>query len=221
MTSVAVVTGASGGIGSEIATGLAGIVDRVVLTGRRADALERAKPNGTAHVDIAPGDVTEPGSADRIARLVESTGAERITLVMAAGGFGPVDALGAIDVPGWRETIDAHVIGALLLLDRFVPMMLASGWGRAISVSSAQSLHGPDPAAAAYATAKAAMNVMTASMASQVSGTGVSICAIHPGDVETAMAEDIRRKAADAGAPAAHLAAWGESIRDGGGDDAA
>ena len=221
MSLVAVVTGASGGIGSAVANRLSGVADYLVLCGRRIESLEQVEPSGGAVVRRLGVDVTSSTDVARIGSETRSLHAERLVLVNAAGTFGPVDAAGTADIEGWDETLRTHVLGALAAAVELMPLMTEKGWGRVINVSSAQSLHGPDPSAGAYATAKAAVNVMTAGIAAQFEGSDISVCAIHPGDVNTAMASDIREKSARAGESAVHLAQWGAVIGAGGGDDAA
>lgn len=218
---LAVVTGASGGIGSAIAERVSYVVDDLVLTSRRAPLLNEVAPSGPATVHRVPADVTSRDVIPRLTDTLRPLDKTRVVIVNAAGSFGPVDAPGTVDIEGWEETMRTHVVGSLMTMTHFIPLMRRSGWGRVINVSSAQSLHGPDPVAGAYATAKSALNVMTAGAAMQVEGSEVSVCAIHPGDVDTAMAADIRAKATEAGDSARHLAEWAEVIGAGGGDDAA
>lgn len=219
MTSLALVTGASGGIGSAVASRLSSLVDDLVACARTRSALEALDVTGGARLHLETLDVTDPDATPTVAVLVDRFDPDRIVLVNGAGSFGPVGGIGRDDPAEWLRTLHEHVVGAVATMSAVLPRMVERGWGRVVNVSSAQSLHGPDPAAGAYASAKAAVNVMTAGAAAQVEGTEVSVCAIHPGDVDTAMAADIRAGAAAAGAAARHLSDWAATIAGGGGDD--
>ena len=218
---IALVTGATGGIGSAVVRRLSDAVDLVIAAGRSEARLATLTPGGPAEVRTTVLDVAATDVGARTAAMLEEVGPGRLVLVNAAGDFGPVGGIGNDDPEAWAGTLRTHVVGAVATMTAALPRMIGEGWGRVVNVSSAQSLHGPDRAAGAYATAKAALNVMTAGAALQVEGTEVSVCAVHPGDVETAMAADIRQKSAAAGDTAAHLAAWGAVIGSGGGDDPA
>ena len=215
------VTGASGGIGSAVVERLSHDADLIIATGRSEPRLAALAPTGRAALRPAVLDVSAADAHSVTSALLDEAGPGRLVLVNAAGDFGPVGGIGADDPGAWAETLRAHVVGAVATMTAALPRMMEEGWGRVVNVSSAQSLHGPDPAAGAYATAKAALNVVTAGAALQVEGTEVSVCAVHPGDVDSAMAEDIRRKSATAGPAAAHLASWAAVIGSGGGDDPA
>ena len=216
-----VVTGAGGVIGRAISAHLAARADSVVLVGRRPRALEAsaaALPSGVS-VRIHPADVRDVAAVAAIARAVAELGARRIVLVNGAGIVGPINRVELTDPAEWQDTIAVNLVGPYLLTRALLPIMRKEQWGRVINVSSAQTLHGPDPVMSAYATAKMGLNLFTACLAADFAETEISACAVHPGDVETAMAEEIRRRAARAGESAAHLVAWGAKIAAGGGDE--
>lgn len=216
---VAVVTGASGGIGRWIARELSSICGTTFLVGRDKKRLREtaADCEGTTHVVVA--NVTEAPSLQSIADDLAGTGQTRIVLVAGAGVIGPIIQPGREDPSEWATTIQTNLIGAYYSAFSFLPIMQDAGWGRVVMVSSAQSLHGPDPLMSAYATSKIALNAYAACLAANFAGTGLSACAIHPGDVFTNMGEEIRSKALEAGPSAAHLADWAERTAEHGGDD--
>ena len=87
-----------------------------------------------------------------------------------------------------------NTAGAYLTCRAFVPGMLAAGWGRIVSLSSAASLGAPGLLDSAYSTSKAALNRLTRHLAAELEGTGVAAAVIHPGSVKTEMWADIRTK---------------------------
>ena len=77
-----------------------------------------------------------------------------------------------------------------------------------MAITSAASLHPPGPINSAYGTAKVALNQLTRHLAAEVAGSGVTANVIHPGDVKTAMWEDIRERVSGMGAIAENYISW-------------
>lgn len=215
---LAVVTGASGGIGREIAVSVSPLSDVTFLIGRDIDRLNETAGSCDGRAEVVVADVTAPDSMQSALRLVGETGVTNLLIVAAAGVIGPICAPGDETQEEWIETIETNLIGAYMTVHPFLPLLKTNSWARIVMVSSAQSLHGPDPVMSAYATSKIALNAYAGSLAMQFEGTDVSVCAIHPGDVFTAMGEEIEEKASAAGPNAAHLADWARHVA-GKGDD--
>ncbi len=194
---VAVVTGASRGVGKDIALALAARGARVIRVARTAERFA---------VDVRDSkDVTE------LAKYVEGEFGSPTILVNAAGTFGPVERFRDTDPEAWVETVMVNAIGPYLTCRAFVGGMLEAGWGRIVNVSSAASLHPPAATASAYGTAKAALNHLTRHLAADLEGTGVTANVIHPGDVKTEMWAEIRdevERLGELGSPLAQWAAW-------------
>jgi NAD(P)-dependent dehydrogenase (short-subunit alcohol dehydrogenase family) len=201
---VAVVTGASRGLGKDV-----------------ADAL---RARGVAVASVARGaeryrtDVRDPEQVAQLARDVVAELGTPTILVNAAGTFGPLERFRDTDPAAWVETIAVDAIGPYLTCRAFVGGMIDAGWGRIVNVTSAASLHPPGALGSAYATAKAALNQLTRHLAADLEGTGVTANVIHPGDVRTAMWAEIRDEAARLGEAAAPFAQWAAWVDDTGGD---
>lgn len=194
---VALVTGASRGVGKEVAD---------ALTARGAEVVSVARNAERFSVDVR-----DPGQVERLVREVEEEFGRPTILVNAAGIFGPLTRFRDTDPAAWVDTVMVDAIGPYLTCRAMVGGMLDAGWGRIVNVSSAASLHAPGAIASAYGTAKAALNHLTRHLAADVEGTGVTANVIHPGDVRTAMWAAIRDEAerlGDATTPLAHWAAW-------------
>jgi NAD(P)-dependent dehydrogenase (short-subunit alcohol dehydrogenase family) len=201
---VAVVTGASRGLGKDVADALSGRGARVASVARTAARFRT--------------DVRDPEQVAQLARdVVEELGTPTI-LVNAAGTFGPLERFRDTDPTAWIETVAVDAIGPYLTCRAFVGGMIDAGWGRIVNVTSAASLHPPGPLGSAYATAKAALNQLTRHLAADLEGTGVTANVIHPGDVRTAMWAQIRDEAARLGEVADPFSQWAAWVDETGGD---
>ena len=177
---VAVVTGASRGIGQVIA-------DALEARGLVVARVARSATPFTA-------DVADPTAVDRLKTEIEAQLGPPTVVVNAAGIFGPIALIKDSDPQDWIETLIIDTVGPYLVSRAFIDGMLAAGWGRIINLSSAAALHTPGPLNSAYATAKVALNQLTRHLAAELEGQGVTANVIHPGDVKTAMWADIRDK---------------------------
>lgn len=201
---VAVVTGASRGVGKDVADRLASRGATVVAVARSAERFRV--------------DVSDPTQVDRLAKNVEEEFGPPTILINAAGVFGPLERFRDTEPSAWVETMMVDTIGPYLTCRAFMGGMIDTGWGRIVNVSSAASLHRPGAIASAYGTAKAALNHLTRHLAADLEGTGVTANVIHPGDVRTAMWAEIRDEAERLGQVAAPLAQWASWVDETGGD---
>lgn len=219
---VAVVTGASRGLGQRIAVRLAGEGAHVALVARgeaglRETEREIAERGGRAMVVAA--DLGDARAVEDVKRAIEGELGVTSILVNAAGVFGPIALVRDSDAAAWMETVAVNLIAPYLTCRAFVGGMMASGWGRIVNVTSAAALHPPGPANSAYATSKAALNQFTRHLAAEVQGSGVTANVIHPGDVKTEMWAYIREAAAGMGAAGEPFLQWADWVETTGGDD--
>ena len=217
---VAVVTGASRGVGQRIAVRLARHGAAVALVARGELALEQTRTaiDGLRALAV-PADLTRPESIDRIKDTIEAGLGPPSILINAAGVFGPIDLVQNSDAADWIETLQVNAIAPYLLCRAFVGGMIANGWGRIVNVTSAAALHTPGRANSAYATSKVALNQFTRHLAAEIAGTGVTANVIHPGDVKTEMWADIRDKALRLGPAGKAYLQWVNWVEATGGDD--
>ena len=218
---VAVVTGASRGLGHDIAVALGGRGHPVVLVARSADALATTADEVRAAGGVAiavPTDVSDPGAVEALReRVLESVGPPLIA-INAAGVFGPIEFVKDGDPGEWIATLMVDAVAPYLVARAFVGGMIEAGWGRIVNFTSAASLHPPGPLNSAYGTAKAALNQFTRHLAAELEGTGVTANVIHPGDVKTEMWADIRDRAMAAGPAALAYQQWAQWVDETGGD---
>jgi NAD(P)-dependent dehydrogenase (short-subunit alcohol dehydrogenase family) len=212
--SLALVTGASRGIGREIALALAVAGHTVIAVSRRPNP-DESHPKITS---IA-GDISDNSFVTQLQKDVTAKFGTVQILVNAAGIFGPIALIKDSDPEQWLETIMIDAIAPYYTSRAFLPAMLDAKWGRIINLSSAAALHQPGKLNSAYATAKVALNQFTRHMAAEISGSGVTANVIHPGDVRSEMWADIRAKATSLGEDGADYTSWVEWVEKTGGDD--
>ena len=218
---VAVVTGASRGLGHDIAVALGRRGHPVVLVARSGTALAGAEEAIRAGGGVAiavPTDVTDPTAVDALRQRVLDTVGPPLIVVSAAGVFGPIQFVKDSDPDEWIATIMVDAVGPYLMARAFVAGMIDAGWGRIVNISSAAALHPPGPLNSAYGTAKVALNQFTRHLAAELEGTGVTANVIHPGDVKTEMWADIRQRALAAGPAAEAYQQWADWVEETGGD---
>jgi NAD(P)-dependent dehydrogenase (short-subunit alcohol dehydrogenase family) len=221
---VAVVTGASRGVGRRIAVRLAVEGAAVALVARSVAGLEEtaAEIAGKgAKAMVFPADLSDssPAAIAALKTKIETALGSPQILVNGAGIFGPISLVKDVDPVEWLEVIAINTLTPFLLCRAFVGDMIAARWGRIVNVTSAAALHNPGPTNSAYGTSKVALNQMTRHLASELVGTGVTANVIHPGDVKTEMWSDIRDKIKGMGPEADGYHTWVNWVEETGGDD--
>jgi NAD(P)-dependent dehydrogenase (short-subunit alcohol dehydrogenase family) len=190
-TGVAVVTGASSGLGRCIAQALLGAGWRVAVAGRREDALREtlAAAAAPAGAGLAvPADVTVPGSVAGLFDAVRQRWQRIDLLVNNAGMFGPPGAVDELSLAGWRQAVDTNLTGAFLCAHHAVAMMKAQDprGGRIINNGSI-SAHAPRPRSVAYTATKHAITGLTKSISLDGRAFGIACGQIDIGNAATDM----------------------------------
>lgn len=175
---VAVVTGASSGIGAATARALAAAGFAVVLGARRVDrcAEVAAEIGGTA-VRL---DVTDPDSVAAFAAAVPACG----LLVNNAGGARGLEPVAEADEEAWRWMFEANVLGTLRVTKALLPALIASGDGHVVTVTSVAALEVYDNGAG-YTAAKHAQSAAHRTLRGELLGRPVRLTEVLPGMVET------------------------------------
>ena len=178
MGKIAVVTGASSGIGAATARLLAGEGYEVVLGARRIDRLRElvAEIGGTA---VAL-DVTDQESVDEFIATVPSCD----VLVNNAGGALGLEPLGEADEEKWRWMYEANVLGTMRMIRALLPKLIASADGHIVSVTSIAAFEAYR-GGAGYIAAKHAQRAALRALRLELLGKPVSITEVAPGMVET------------------------------------
>lgn len=189
---VALVTGASRGIGRAIALHLAAAGAAVVLVARakdRLDSVAREISDQGGETAVFCADVTErTGVEAAVAAATAQLGPISI-LVNNAGRAKPYGPIGAVDPDAWWQTQAIHVRGALLFMHAVIPSMQARSGGRIINVASRGGVE-VAPMLSAYCVAKAAQIRLTEHVDAEGRAHGIRAFAIQPGTIITDMAHD-------------------------------
>jgi 3-oxoacyl-[acyl-carrier protein] reductase len=182
----ALVTGASGGIGSAIARQLHGQGARVVLSGRRRDALDELAAALGDRVAVEPGDLAEADAPDRLIKAIE-TGGELDILVNNAGLTRDNLALRLKD-EDWQTVLEVNLTAGFRLIRSALRGMIKRRFGRIVNITSVVAVTG-NPGQANYAAAKAGMIGMSKALAAEVAGRGITVNCVAPGFIETPMTD--------------------------------
>lgn len=194
---VAVVTGASRGIGRAVARALAAEGAHLVVAARRPESLDEAVEDlrslGTSVTGVA-GDVMEAATTEALVRAcAESHGRVDIVVNNAGGDSGhlPIDRLGDGD---WEHAYRLNVVSAMRLTVGLLPAMRRARWGRIVNVSS-YTARVPEPFCAPYAAAKAALVNATRNLSRAYGAEGICANCVLPGLTDT---DGVRRGFAEA-----------------------
>ncbi len=185
---VAIVTGASSGIGRATAKLFAEQGASVVVTARRKaelDALVAEIIEAGGSAQLLAGDVTDEAHAKALVELaVEKFGGLDIAF-NNAGSTGEMGASTAVSADGWRSTVDSNLTGAFLGAKHQIPAMLERGGGSLIFTSSFVGYTAGMPQMAAYAAAKAGLIGLTQVLAAEYGPQGIRVNALLPGGTDT------------------------------------
>jgi short-subunit dehydrogenase len=185
------VTGASSGIGREIARQLAQRGHGVTLVARREDRLravadELAGAHGV-RTEVIAADLTDPKARARVLEDVEARGLTVDVLINNAG-FSTVGAVHRSDPERELVMVRTDVEAVADLCTRVLPGMVARGRGAVLNVASTAAFQ-PMPGQAGYSAAKAFVLAYSQAVRAELRGTGVTVTALCPGPVDTEFAE--------------------------------
>ncbi len=188
---VVLITGSSKGLGRALAHAYADAGARVVINARGADALESTKREldaKGARVLAVVADATQPGEIARLVQAAQERFGRIDVLINNAGILGPSPRPNMSDFASadLAEIFRANVIGPVQVTQAVLPLMLAQGSGAIINVTSDAGQTG-FPGWGGYGAAKAALELITESWATELEGTGVRVNAVNPGDLQTDM----------------------------------
>ncbi|RJT07099.1 SDR family oxidoreductase [Halococcus sp. IIIV-5B] len=189
---VAIVTGASSGIGGTTAESLASRGASVVLAARREDELtdlEGRIEDGDGEALVVPTDITED---DDIDGLVEATLDEygRIDILVNNAGLMPLANIAEADRETLQTTIDVNLSGLVKLTHAVVPTMIEQGSGHIVNLSSVVGRF-LQPNSAHYNATKAGVKMFGDSLRLDVAEEGIRVATIEPGSVDTELLDHI------------------------------
>jgi len=185
---VAVVTGASKGLGEAIALALAGAGARLALVARDAGQLEQAAAalrQGGAEAEPFAADVRDESQVAALAAAVEARFGGVHILVNNAG-VNVRKNLTDFTLEEWRRVVDTNLTGVFLMCRAFLPLMKSHGYGRVLNLTSIMS-HIALAQRTAYCASKAGLVGLTRALALEVASQGITVNGISPGPFETEM----------------------------------
>jgi 3-oxoacyl-[acyl-carrier protein] reductase len=187
----ALVTGASGGIGSAIASALAARGSNLVLTGTREQVLQEVAASlnlkSDQKVEVITANLSE---AEAATQLIANTEAAigPVDILVNNAGLTRDGLLMRMKDEDWQTVMDVNLSAVMRLSKAVLRSMMKSRWGRIIQISSVVGYTG-NPGQTNYAASKAGMTGFTKSLAIEVASRGITANVIAPGFIQTAMTE--------------------------------
>ncbi len=184
----ALVTGASSGLGYAMAEGLAEAGAAVALASRTGstlmDAVQKLRQQGCSVVGL-PLDVRQEQSVDEAVQWVRKEWG-RLDVLVNNAGIAHYGMLQDVSDTEWDDVMSVNLKGMFLCTQAFMSAMISQRYGRIINVSSIWGLSGAS-CEVLYSTAKGGMNAFTKALAKELGPSGVTVNAVAPGAVDTAM----------------------------------
>jgi len=194
--SVAVITGATRGIGRACAIALARRGDAVVIAARTPEDLEHTvmliRAEG-GHVHAVQTDISRQAEVKALFQEVDERFGGASWLVNSAAVIGPLQHLTLTTPDDWEQTLAINLTGTYLCCRYAVPGMLCRGGGGIVNITSGLAQRVIIPFGA-YSVSKAGVDILTRYLAEELGTSGIRVNAISPGVVDTSMQEEIRSK---------------------------
>jgi uncharacterized protein len=193
------ITGASAGIGSELAREFARRGFDVVLVSRRQERLEEvARELNEQHgvrADVIVADLATPDGPERVFAAVKSAGLE-IDILVNNAGVGHYAHFAETDLDKHAEVVGVNVVALTKLTRLFVGPMVERGYGRIMNVASVAAFQ-PTPMIALYGATKAFILSLTEALSVELEESGVTATALCPGFTGTDMIDNLSNEAGD------------------------
>jgi short-subunit dehydrogenase len=187
----ALITGASGGIGLELARVFAEHGFDLIVVARRESELEaqarHCREKHGVRVQVLPMDLLVPDAPAKLVQQLRDDGLDVHVLVNNAGLI-DLGGFADIDVDRHERLLQLNVVVVTSLTRRLLPAMIERGRGRILNVASTSSFQ-PVPSMALYAASKAFVLSLSESLSEELKGTGVTVTALCPGITKTDMYE--------------------------------
>jgi 3-oxoacyl-[acyl-carrier protein] reductase len=186
----ALITGASGGIGSAIARALHAQGAAVVLSGTRREALDSLTNELGARAFSAVCDLHDSTSVESLPRTVEDIAGSNIDILVNNAGITRDNLFLRMKDQEWDEVMLVDLTATFRLCRGVLRGMMKKRWGRIITITSIVGATG-NPGQGNYAAAKAGLTGMTKSLAAEVASRNITVNCVAPGFIATAMTEGL------------------------------
>jgi 3-oxoacyl-[acyl-carrier protein] reductase len=185
----ALITGASGGIGGEIARALHNAGATVGLSGTRTEPLEALAAELGDRVHVLPCNLSDPEAVAALPKqAADAMGS--VDILVNNAGITRDNLFMRMSDDEWQSVIDVNLTATFKLCKGVLRGMMKSRWGRIVNISSVVGATG-NPGQGNYAAAKAGMVGMSKSLAYEVASRGITVNAVAPGFIETAMTDKL------------------------------
>lgn len=185
----ALITGASGGIGAEIARSLHAAGATVGLSGTRVDPLEALAAELGDRAHVLPCNLSDMEAVDALPRqAAEAMGS--VDILVNNAGITRDNLFMRMSEDEWQSVLDVNLTATFKLCKGVMRGMMKARWGRIVNISSVVGATG-NPGQANYAASKAGMVGMSKSLAYEVASRGITVNAVAPGFIETAMTDKL------------------------------
>ena len=185
----ALVTGASGGIGAEIARTLHSAGATVGLSGTRTDPLEALAGELGERAHVLPCNLSDPDGVDALPKqATEAMGA--VDILVNNAGITRDQIFMRMSDEEWSSVLEVNLTSTMRLCKGVIRPMMKSRWGRIVNISSVVGATG-NPGQANYAASKAGMVGMSKSIAYEVASRGITVNCVAPGFITTAMTDKL------------------------------
>lgn len=184
---IALVTGGGSGIGAAIAANLAGMGAITVICGRNRGPLQetaRRISAGGLQCEPAICDVTDWSSVEALSVRIQDSFGRLDVLINNAGVGGYSGPLHEMPLEQWEAILNTNLRGVYYMLRAFTPLMISSGGGHVINISSLAGKN-PLPRAAAYGASKWGLNGLSYSVAEELRAHNIRVSVICPGSTHT------------------------------------
>ena len=185
---VAVITGASKGLGKVMALALADAGAQIALVSRDLEQLRAVANEVRARAAVAEvfvADVTDEDSVQEMAQAV-STRFSKVQILINNAGINIRKPVTDFTLAEWRRVLDTNLTGAFLMCRAFVPLMRGQGYGRILNMTSIMS-HVALPGRSAYAASKTGLLGFTRALALELAAEQITVNGISPGPFATEM----------------------------------
>ncbi|MFJ2363437.1 SDR family NAD(P)-dependent oxidoreductase [Pseudomonas sp. NPDC087697] len=196
MSTSVFITGASSGLGRQVASEFASRGYDLALAARQIDVLQTIKSEleerHGVRVLVYPLDVSD---AKQVRDTLNTASAElgKLDIVVANAGLGSDGRIGRIDFANSRQMFEVNVIGACATIDAAITLFKSQGHGQIVAMSSVASWRGL-PGSGAYSASKAAVSVYMEALRAESQGKNLTVTVIYPGYIDTPMNQKLKHR---------------------------